>query len=125
VVDHLERAERMLLEADKLGCRSFVSAADVVSGNYKLNLAFVANLFNRHPGLTEHVDRHADLLDFAALPDETREERSEFIAHLTVLDGFELLSDIGHIPDVYTLKCRVFLTFYVNIVNTLVDGDLF
>jgi len=121
VVDHLERAERMLLEADKLGCRSFVSAADVVSGNYKLNLAFVANLFNRHPGLTEHVDRHADLLDFAALPDETREERSEFIARLTVLDGFELLSDIGHIPDVYTLKRHLKAHFLPCLLNVLCE----
>lgn len=44
-------AEFMLQEADKLGCRQFVTPADVVSGNPKLNLAFVANLFNTYPGL--------------------------------------------------------------------------
>jgi len=74
-VDELERADRMLDEADKIGCRSFVSAADVVNGNYKLNLAFVANLFNMHPGFEQHVDGVE--LDFSALPEETREERSE------------------------------------------------
>ncbi len=41
----------MLQEADKLDCRSFVSPNDVVNGVYKLNLAFVANLFNTWPGL--------------------------------------------------------------------------
>jgi len=71
--DLLDRAERMLDEADKIGCRSFVSAADVVSGNYKLNLAFVANLFNMHPAL-EHSDGLSEL-DFSSLQEETREER--------------------------------------------------
>ncbi len=41
----------MLREADKLDCRAFVTADDVVNGNPKLNLAFVANLFNTWPGL--------------------------------------------------------------------------
>jgi len=66
----------MLDEAEKIGCRSFVSAADVVSGNYKLNLAFVANLFNMFPGFELQLDG-VDF-DFSALPEETREERSEF-----------------------------------------------
>lgn len=47
------RASAMLGEADKLECREFVTPNDVVQGNYKLNLAFVANLFNKHPGLPE------------------------------------------------------------------------
>jgi hypothetical protein len=42
--DNLARAEGMLKEADKIGCRSFVTPKDVVTGNVKLNLAFVANL---------------------------------------------------------------------------------
>lgn len=47
----LTRAEIMLQQANKLGCRSFVTPEDVVNGIYKLNLAFVANLFNNHPAL--------------------------------------------------------------------------
>lgn len=43
----------MLREADKIGCREFVTADDVAKGNYKLNLAFVANLFNKFPALPE------------------------------------------------------------------------
>uniref|UniRef100_A0A3P8WXZ9 Plastin-3 n=1 Tax=Cynoglossus semilaevis TaxID=244447 RepID=A0A3P8WXZ9_CYNSE len=46
------RAENMLEQADRLGCRQFVTAKDVVSGNPKLNLAFVATLFNKYPALT-------------------------------------------------------------------------
>lgn len=45
------RAELMLQQAARLDCRQFVSPRDVTSGNSKLNLAFVANLFNMHPAL--------------------------------------------------------------------------
>lgn len=41
----------MLQQAARLDCRQFVSPHDVTSGNSKLNLAFVANLFNMHPAL--------------------------------------------------------------------------
>ena len=40
------RAELMLKQAARLDCRQFVSAHDVTSGNHKLNLAFVANIYN-------------------------------------------------------------------------------
>ena len=62
----------MLQEADKIGCRSFVSALDVVNGNAKLNLAFVANLFNNYPALEPRED-----IDMEIVRDETREEKSE------------------------------------------------
>lgn len=70
--DLSNRAELMLQEANKIGCRSFVSSSDVVQGNYKLNLAFVANLFNMYPALD-----HADGLDFdlTSIHEETREEK--------------------------------------------------
>ena len=45
------RAEFVLVNAEKLGCRKYVTAGAIVKGNPKLNLAFVANLFNTHPGL--------------------------------------------------------------------------
>ena len=37
--------------ADRLGCRAFVTPRDIVNGHEKLNMAFVANLFNNHPKL--------------------------------------------------------------------------
>ncbi|XP_028159796.1 plastin-3 [Ostrinia furnacalis] len=61
----------MLQQAAKLRCRAFVAPADVVGGVYKLNLAFVANLFNQHPGL----QRQADTQEYHQL-DETREEKT-------------------------------------------------
>ena len=41
----------MLQQAARLDCRQFVSAQDVTAGNSKLNMAFVANLFNMYPAL--------------------------------------------------------------------------
>uniref|UniRef100_A0A672KU25 Plastin-3 n=1 Tax=Sinocyclocheilus grahami TaxID=75366 RepID=A0A672KU25_SINGR len=63
--DDLKRAECMLQQADRLGCRQFVTSTDVVSGNPKLNLAFVANLFNKYPALTkpENQDINWGLLE--------------------------------------------------------------
>ncbi|XP_065654020.1 plastin-3 [Hydra vulgaris] len=49
--DHTKRAEMLLRNADKINCRKFLTAKDIVSGNSKLNLAFVAHLFNTHPTL--------------------------------------------------------------------------
>ncbi|EGG08564.1 uncharacterized protein MELLADRAFT_47787 [Melampsora larici-populina 98AG31] len=46
-----QRAEQVLQNADAIGCRKFLTSKSIVVGNPKLNLAFVANLFNTHPGL--------------------------------------------------------------------------
>ncbi|XP_067848655.1 plastin-2-like [Heptranchias perlo] len=71
--DDLKRAESMLQQAERLGCRQFVTATDVVRGNPKLNLAFVANLFNKYPAL--HKPENQDI-DWSLLEGETREERT-------------------------------------------------
>ncbi|XP_030595377.1 plastin-3-like isoform X1 [Archocentrus centrarchus] len=68
--DPTKRAECMLQQADRLGCRQFVTAADVVSGNAKLNMAFVATLFNKHPALTKPENQDWNV------ESETREERT-------------------------------------------------
>lgn len=68
--DLTRRAACMLTQADRLGCRQFVTATDVVSGNAKLNLAFVATLFNKHPALTKQENPEWTLRS------ETREERT-------------------------------------------------
>ncbi|XP_073399565.1 plastin-3-like [Dendrobates tinctorius] len=71
--DDLKRAEYMLQQAERLGCRQFITPADVVSGNPKLNLAFVANLFNKYPALTKPENQD---IDWSLLKGETREERT-------------------------------------------------
>lgn len=76
VGDLEQRAEAMLGNADKIGCRKFVRAGDVVRGNAKLNLAYVAHLFNTYPGL-EPTEEFAGLAEFdLGEMDETREERT-------------------------------------------------
>ena len=89
--DLVERAGVMLDQADKIGCKQFVTPKvnnnskwtsyretsltlqDVKNGHEKLNLAFVANLFNTHP----HLDPPAEDLDII---EETREEKVRFKA---------------------------------------------
>lgn len=42
---------QVLQSADKIHCRKYLTPSALVAGNSKLNLAFVANLFNTHPCL--------------------------------------------------------------------------
>jgi len=63
-----KRAQLVLNNAEKLDCRRFVTAKDICKGNAKLNLAFVANLFNKWPGL--------EPIAFTPIVEETREEKT-------------------------------------------------
>jgi len=58
----------VLTNAAKIDCKKFVRARDIVAGNPKLNLAFVANMFNTCPGL-EPVEE-------IEIEEETREEKA-------------------------------------------------
>jgi len=63
------RAEQVLQNADRLDppCRKFLTPQSLVAGNPKLNLAFVANLFNNHPGLDPITEEEkAEIEDFDA-----------------------------------------------------------
>nr|OQO32116.1 Fimbrin [Rachicladosporium sp. CCFEE 5018] len=65
--DLLQRAEQVLQNADRLDCRKFLTPTSLVAGNPKLNLAFVANLFNNHPGLDPITEEEkAEIEDFDA-----------------------------------------------------------
>ncbi|OBT80800.1 hypothetical protein VF21_00204 [Pseudogymnoascus sp. 05NY08] len=82
--DLLQRAEEVLQNADRLDCRKFLSPTSLVAGNPKLNLAFVANLFNTHPALdpiTEEEKLQVD--DFDA---EGEREARVFTLWLNSLD---------------------------------------
>merc|ERR1712241_1585227 len=68
ISDLTQRAEKMLEQAEKIDSRQFVTAKDVVRGHEKLNLAFVANMFNNHPAL-EPPEEDVELIQ------ETREEK--------------------------------------------------
>ncbi|KAL2205582.1 hypothetical protein CC79DRAFT_1371388 [Sarocladium strictum] len=79
-----ERAEQVLQESDKLGCRKFLSPTSLVAGNPKLNLAFVANLFNNHPALDPITEEEKlEVEDFDA---EGEREARVFTLWLNSLD---------------------------------------
>lgn len=82
--DVLERAEQVLANADKLGCRKFLTPSSLVAGNPKLNLAFVANLFNTIPGLDPITEEEKlEVEDFDA---EGEREARVFTLWLNSLD---------------------------------------
>lgn len=82
--DLLQRAEQVLDNADRLDCRKFLTPSSLVAGNPKLNLAFVANLFNTHPGLDPITEEEkADIDDFDA---EGEREARVFTLWLNSLD---------------------------------------
>lgn len=59
----VKRAELVLTSSARIGCRKYVSAKAIVNGNPKLNLAYVANLFNQHPGLAPLTETEKSTLD--------------------------------------------------------------
>ncbi|KAK3174823.1 Fimbrin, actin-bundling protein [Lepraria neglecta] len=82
--DLLQRAEQVLQNADRLDCRKFLSPTSLVAGNPKLNLAFVANLFNTHPGLDPITEEEKlEVEDFDA---EGEREARVFTLWLNSLD---------------------------------------
>lgn len=82
--DLLQRAEQVLQNAEKLDCRKFLTPTALVAGNPKLNLAFVANLFNTHPGLEALTEEEKEgIEDFDA---EGEREARVFTLWLNSLD---------------------------------------
>jgi len=82
--DLLHRAEQVLQNAEKLDCRKFLTPTALVAGNPKLNLAFVANLFNTHPGLDPLTEEEKpEIEDFDA---EGEREARVFTLWLNSLD---------------------------------------
>ncbi|KAH3901940.1 fimbrin SCDLUD_001725 [Saccharomycodes ludwigii] len=79
-----QRAEEILQNAEKLNCRKYLTPKSLVSGNPKLNLAFVAHLFNTHPGLDPITEEEKpEIEDFDA---EGEREARVFTLWLNSLD---------------------------------------
>ncbi len=75
--DPMERATLVLQNADKIGCHKFVTPKDIARGNPKLNLAFVANIFNTCPGLEPLSEAElAGLEEWLFASEGTREARA-------------------------------------------------
>jgi len=77
LTDPLKRAEKVIGNSKKLEVKSFMKPADIASGNPRLNLAFVAAIFNQCPGLDPLSKEE---LEKAGLMDDdfgdSREERA-------------------------------------------------
>ncbi|KAF5746267.1 fimbrin-2 [Tripterygium wilfordii] len=76
VKDSLERARLVLEHAERMGCKRYLTAKDIVEGSPNLNLAFVAHIFQHRNGLSTQSEQISIL---ETLPDDiqiSREERS-------------------------------------------------
>lgn len=96
------RAEQVLQNADAIGCRKYLTAQSLLAGNPKLNLAFVANLFNNHPGLEPLTEAPPE-------PVEDFDAEGEREARVFTL----WLNSIGVEPGVYNLFEDVKVAFVV------------
>ncbi|XP_027336477.1 fimbrin-2 [Abrus precatorius] len=74
VKNPFERAKLVLEHADKMGCKRYLTARDIVEGSPNLNLAFVAHIFQHRNGLSAQT-KQISLLE--ALPDDTQDSREE------------------------------------------------
>jgi len=93
--DLRQRAEQVLQNAARIGCHKYLSPASLVAGNPRLNLAFVANLFNTHPGLAPLDEQEAK--DYGAVEDFDAEGERE--ARVFTL----WLNSLGVEPPVFNL----------------------
>jgi plastin-1 len=84
-----------LQNADNIGCRKYLTLSSLLSGNPRLNLAFVANLFNTHPSL-EPLDEQ-EKKDYGVVDDFDAEGERE--ARVFML----WLNSLGVEPGVYNL----------------------
>ncbi|CAH9054524.1 unnamed protein product, partial [Cuscuta epithymum] len=72
--DPTQRANLILEQADKLDCKRYVTAKDIVEGSTNLNLAFVAQIFQRRNGLSVENSK----LSFATMmTDDDQTSRDE------------------------------------------------
>ncbi|KAJ7637241.1 calponin homology domain-containing protein [Mycena polygramma] len=93
--DLRQRAEQVLQNAAAINCRRFLTPSSLVAGNPRLNLAFVANLFNTHPGLEPLDEQEAK--DYGAVEDFDAEGERE--ARVFTL----WLNSLGVEPGVFNL----------------------
>ncbi|KAF9490336.1 fimbrin [Pleurotus eryngii] len=93
--DVRQRAEEVLQNAANIGCRKYLTPSSLVAGNPRLNLAFVANLFNTHPGLEPLDEQEAK--DYGVVDDFDAEGERE--ARVFTL----WLNSLGVEPGVFNL----------------------
>lgn len=80
--DATERARGVIANAKNLDVDAFVAPADIVQGNSKLNLAFVAQLFNACPGLEITEEERVDMASM--LDDDEGDNREERVFRMWI-----------------------------------------
>ena len=74
--DTQKRANQVIENAKKIGAKPFITTQNILDGNDKLNMAFVAQLFNTCPGLKEvNADEQKELAGL--LEDDEGDSREE------------------------------------------------
>jgi plastin-1 len=82
--DAVARAQHVINNAKALGAQPFLSATDITTGNKKLNLGFVAQLFNTCPGLYI-TQEELSSYDFAGLDlDDSGDSREERVFRMWI-----------------------------------------
>ncbi|GBB89006.1 hypothetical protein RclHR1_15640004 [Rhizophagus clarus] len=113
--DLLERAEKILQNAEKLGCRKYLTPKALVAGNPKLNLAFVAHLFNTHPCLDPlDEEEKAELEEF---DDSDDREARVFALWLNSLDVTPAVNNLYEDVKDGLILLQAFDKVVPNIVN--------
>ncbi|XP_012490922.1 fimbrin-2 [Gossypium raimondii] len=74
VKDPFQRAKLVLEHADRMGCKRYLTAKDIVDGSPNLNLAFVAHIFQHRNGLSTQTKQISFL---ETLPDDAQVSREE------------------------------------------------
>jgi plastin-1 len=101
--DMMDRAHQAIFNARQYGCEVFLQPKDIVDGNKKLNLGFVAQLFNTCHGLTLTEEERA-AFDFSSLDmDDAGDTREERVLRMWInslnIDGVYVNNLFGDLDD--------------------------
>ena len=100
--DKKKRAKKVIENSKKLGAESYITPADIVAGNNKLNTLFVASIFNAYPGLEPPTEE--EKYEAAKLLDDDVEGAREERAFRMWINSLSLNDDNGepiHINNLY------------------------
>lgn len=89
------RAEVVISNAKEIGCDKYVSVGSILKANHKLNLAFVANLFNHYPGLEQLSEQEMAELDEKIFSGEGDRESRTFALWMNSLGVDPFVNSIG------------------------------
>ena len=100
ITDDEARAESVVANANAIDCGKYVSIGSILKANHKLNLAFVANLFNHYPGLEQLSEQEKAELDESLFDSEGDRESRTFALWMNSLGVEPFVNNIpGDLSD--------------------------